>query len=94
MFYVPLETSSASGLPSLTLPLSDNNPNTVPVKSKRGRKPGRPPRSSSLSTPVSDGGVVTLEGTTTSPGGSNKRITITIPSIEYPVRWMDGWMDK
>ncbi len=40
-------------------------------------------RTKSTKTAVTD--VVSLEGVVKSPGGSNKKITISIPSIEYPV---------
>ena len=52
-----------------------------PYKSKRGRRPGRPPRSIQ----TNKDGVVSLGGVVKSPGGTDKKIKITIPSIEYPV---------
>ena len=52
-----------------------------PLKSKRGRRPGRPPRSIQ----TGKDGVVSLGGVVKSPGGTDKKIKITIPSIEYPV---------
>ena len=73
-------------LPSLLKHSTSNNP-SKPVKGKRG---GRPPgRSSKLNTLMNNSNdVVSLEGVVKSPGGTDKKIVVTIPSIEYPVSLM------
>ena len=55
---------------------------------RKGRKAGRLPVNKPPIDGISsfEGETITLGGVAKSPEGTKKQITITIPSIEYPVR--------